>query len=217
MAKIVLADDHGVLREGLAALIERNHPDIEVVGQAATGREAVALACQLTPDVVVMDICMEDMNGIEATRQISRDAPDVRVIGLSMRSERQFVTRMLSAGAAGYVLKDCGFGEVAAAIRAVMAGKVYLSAAVSTMVVRDYVQHLREAEPELASELTPREREVLQLVAEGQSTRAIADKLHVSVKTIETHRRATMGRLGLHSIAELTKYAIREGLTSLDR
>jgi len=214
--RVVLADDHKVMREGLAALIERNHPDIQVVGQAATGRLAVELAVKLAPDVVVMDICMADLNGIEATRQITRDAPAVKVIALSMRSERQFVTRMLSAGAAGYVLKDAGSEEVAGAIRTVAAGKVYLSPVVSTLVVKDYVRCLQAGDLASVPVLTPREREVLQLLAEGRSTREIAGELHVSVKTVETHRRDTMKKLGLHSVAQLTKYAVREGLTSLE-
>jgi len=213
--RILLADDHKIMREGLRSLLDEAL-DMEVVAEAEDGRTAVQLAKKLSPDVIVMDITMPDLNGVEATRQILRDAPRAKVVALSMHSDRQFVARMLEAGASGYVLKDAAFEELATAIRAVVTGRVHLSSRITGLVVEDYVQRLPGTEPKVSSPLTPREREVLQLLAEGKGTKEAARLLHVSPKTIETHRRNIMERLNLHGIAELTKYAIREGLTSLD-
>jgi two-component system response regulator NreC len=213
--RILLADDHKIVRQGLRTLLEQE-PDMEVVAEAEDGRIAVRLARELAPQVVIMDVGMPDLNGIEATRQVLADTPGLKVIALSMHSDRRFVVNMLKAGASGYLLKDSAFEELAAAIRVVMLNKTYLSPGVSDIVIKDYVQGPRE-DSSVFSVLTPREREVLQLMAEGKSTKQIADRLHVSVKTIETHRQQIMTKLGIHSVAELTKYAVREGLSSLER
>jgi len=212
--KILLADDHQIVREGLNAILAK-HPDLKVVGEAADGRTAVRLARDLAPDVVIIDIGMPDLNGIEATRQIVAEVPGVKVIALSMHADKQFVSGMLKAGAAGYLLKYCASEELLQAIQTVRANRVYLSPDLVGLVVEDYVQQLEGRDASAFKVLTPREREVLQLLAEGRTTREIAARLHVSVKTIEVHRKQMMDKLGLQSLAELIKYAIREGLTSL--
>lgn len=213
--RLLLADDHGMFREGLRALIEKQ-TDLEVVGEAANGREAVRLARDLTPTVVVMDVSMPDLNGVEATRRILKRSPKAKVIALSMHSDRRFVVEMLRAGAQGYLLKDCAYDELVRAIRTVAGGRVYLSPRIAGVVLEDCV---RSAAPEAApaSALTARQREVLQLLAEGHGTKQIARRLHVSAKTIDTHRHNIMNRLNIRSVAELTKYAVREGLTTLER
>ena len=220
--RILLADDHQIVREGLRSLLEQ-HPDMEVIGEANDGRLAVEMAQQLSPDVVVMDVGMPHLNGIEATRQITSRGSHVRVVALSMHADRRFMTEMLKAGAKGYLLKDGAFEELATAIRAVVGDQVYLSPRIADVVVDDYVRRSSGAGSGGGGEnagafarLTPREREVLQLMAEGRATKEIAADLKVSIKTIETHRRQIMEKLDIHSVAELTKYAIREGLTSLD-
>ena len=213
--RIILADDHKIMREGLRSLLDKQQ-DIEVVGEAEEGRTTVRLVTDLSPDVVIMDIEMASLNGIEATRQIVAKTPEVRIIALSVHSDRRFITEMLKAGASGYVLKDCSFEELVQAIRAVMANRIYLSPGIADNVIKDYVSFLPRTDFSVFSILTEREREVLQLIAEGKSTKEIALSLHVSVKTIETHRKRIMDKLDIHSIAELTKYAIREGLTSIE-
>jgi len=212
--KILLADDHKIVRDGLRALIE-GQPGMEVAGEAENGRAAVRLARDLSPDAVVMDVAMPDLNGIEATRQIVAEGAGARVIALSMHSDRRFVAEMLKAGASGYLLKDCAFEELTQAIQVVMGGQTYLSPGIASVVVEDYVRHAGEGADAVG--LTAREREVLQLLAEGRSTKQIASRLHVSAKTVETHRQRLMEKLNLHSIADLTKYAVRAGLTSLER
>lgn len=212
--RILIADDHKIFREGLRTLLQ-NRGDIEVIGEAENGRTVVALAAELRPDVIIMDVAMPDLNGIEATRQISGGRVAGKVLALSMHSDSRFVTRMLQAGAQGYLLKDCAFEELALAIDTIVSDGIYLSPGVTGVVVRDYVQHLAEGDAGIAA-LSPREREVLQLVAEGLTTKDIAGKLHISVKTVETHRKQIMDKLEIRSVAELTKYAVREGLTSLD-
>jgi len=212
--RILIADDHKIFREGLRTLLQ-NRGDIEVIGEADNGRTVVALAAGLQPDVIIMDVAMPDLNGIEATRQVSAGRKPAKVLALSMHSDSRFVTRMLQAGAQGYLLKDCAFEELALAIDTIVGEGVYLSPGVTGVVVRDYVQHLAEGDAGIAA-LSPREREVLQLVAEGLTTKDIAAKLHISVKTVETHRKQIMDKLEIRSVAELTKYAVREGLTSLD-
>ncbi|MBW1990848.1 MAG: response regulator transcription factor [Deltaproteobacteria bacterium] len=213
--KIIIVDDHQIVRQGLSTLLAKE-PDMEVVAEAENGRRAVQLSKELSPHVVIMDVNMPDLNGIEATRQILHASPAIKVIALSMHTDRRFVVNMLKAGASGYLLKDCAFEELANAIRLVMANKTYLSPGVSDIVIKDYVQGLATPSSSAFSVLTNREREVLQLMAEGKTTSQIAELLHISVKTVETHRQQVMHKLGIHSIAELTKYAIREGLTSLD-
>ena len=213
--KVLLVDDHALIREGLRSLLEKQ-PDVQVVGEAEDGRRAHELVAELSPDIVIMDVTMPRLGGIEATRQITSEFPSVKVIALSIHSKRRFVADMLSAGAAGYILKECLFDELVQAIQAVAAGGRYLSPRITDVVVDDYVKRLSGgAESPLAS-LTGREREVLQLVAEGKSTKQIAVELHVSTKTIEANRRQIMEKLDMHSVADLTKYAIREGITALD-
>jgi DNA-binding NarL/FixJ family response regulator len=211
---ILLADDHQVVRQGLKSLLDR-YPDLKVVGEAADGRTAVRLAKELSPDVVVMDIGMPDLNGIEATRQLAAGQPVTKIVALSMHADRRFASEMLKAGAKAYLVKDGAFEELADAIRTVMADRVYLSPRVAGTVVDDLV-HGESGGGSAFARLSPREREVLQLMAEGRATKEIAMDLHVSVKTVETHRRQVMEKLNLFSVAELTKYAIREGLTALD-
>lgn len=212
--KIILVDDHKIVRHGLKAAFE-NESDMVVVGEAEDGRSAISLTRDIQPDVVLMDVSMPDLNGIEATRQILSEAPSCKVIGLSMHSHGRYVMGMLEAGAAGFLLKTCSFDELKRAVRSVASGKTFLSADIASLVVDAAITPNRGKEPVLATDLTPREREVLQLIAEGCTTREIAEKLHVSVKTVETHRRQIMNKLNLRSIAQLTKYAVREGLTSL--
>ena len=213
--RILLADDHKITRQGLRSLLDKQQ-DMEVVAEAEDGRTAVRLVGELSPNVVIMDVTMPDLNGVEATRQIVGQSPDVKIIALSMHSDTLFVTEMLRSGASGYLLKDCAFEELARAIHAVVAGKTYLSPSVSGVVVDDYLHRLSKADFSDSQVLTDREREVLQLLAEGKSTKQIALKLHISVKTVETHRRQMMNKLDIHTVAELTKYAIRKGLTSLE-
>jgi len=213
--KVLLVDDHAIIREGLRSLLEKE-PKMEVVADTNDGRKARDLVRELSPDVVIMDITMPELNGIEATRQITAESPRVKVIALSIHSKKRYVADMLSAGAAGYILKECLFNELVQAIRAVVAGGQYLSPRITDVVVSDYVKRLSAAPDSPVATLTSREREVLQLVAEGKPTKQIALELHVSTKTIEANRRQIMEKLNRHSIAELTKYAIREGLTTLE-
>jgi DNA-binding NarL/FixJ family response regulator len=212
--RVILADDHKIIRDGLRSLIEKED-QIEVVAEAKDGRTAVRLAVKLSPDLVIMDIAMPGLNGVEATRQIIASAPQCKVIALSMHADMRYVMEMLKAGASGYLLKDSAFEELSSAIRTVLNNKTYLCPTVSGMVVGDYIQLLQKGDGSVFSTLSAREREVLQLLAEGNSTSQIADRLHLSVKTIETYRQHIMEKLNIHNVAELTKYAIREGLTSL--
>ena len=213
--RILLADDHEIVLEGLSALIEKE-AGMEVVGAVRDGREAVRMARERAPDVVLMDVGMPGLSGVEATRQITSELPAVKVLCLSMHAERRYVSAVIEAGAAGYLLKDCALEELSRALRQVAAGGSYLSPAVAATVLDDYAAHLGGGAPE-ASPLSSREREVLQLLAEGRPTREIAERLHLSVKTVGSHRDRIMKKLGVHSIAGLTKYAIRHGLTSSDR
>jgi DNA-binding NarL/FixJ family response regulator len=212
--RIILADDHQIIRDGLRSLLSKV-PGMLVVAEAANGRDAVSLALEMEPEVVIMDISMPDLNGIEATRQIIAKVPRIKVIALSIHSDQRFVIEMLKAGASGYLLKDRAFEDLVLAIRAVLANRTYLCQEISEIVVGEYVRNLKQTDSSAYSVLTAREREVLQLFAEGNSTAQIAERLNLSVKTIETHRQNIMEKLNLRSIAELTKYAIREGLTSL--
>ncbi|MDP3110816.1 MAG: response regulator transcription factor [Thermodesulfovibrionales bacterium] len=212
--RILLADDHTILREGLCALLAKQR-DFQIVAEVGDGRTAVRLTQELLPDVVVVDVNMPDLNGIEATRQIITDNPGIKVIALSMYSEKQFVVEMLKAGAAGYMLKDSAFEELVHAINCIVKDQIYLSPSITTFVLKDYLQQSSKADYTAFSILTDREREVLQLIVEGKTTKEIASILNVSTKTIETHRQQIMKKLNVHSIAELTKYAIREGITSV--
>jgi DNA-binding NarL/FixJ family response regulator len=212
--RIILADDHKIVLQGLKTLIEQE-PDMEVVGEAEDGLRTVSMVRELIPHVVIMDIKMPDLNGIEATQQILSEVSEVKVIALSMYADRRFVANMLKAGACGYLLKDCAFEELAKAIRLVMSNKTYLSPGIAEIVVKDYATIDTGPSESVFSALTPREREVLRLIAEGKRASQIAGLLNISVKTVETHRQQIIQKLGTRSVAELTKYAIREGLTNL--
>jgi len=210
--RILLAEDHAVMRTGLRLVLERQ-PDFEVVGEASDGREAVALVEQHHPDVVVMDIGMPNLNGIEATRQICNAQPACAVVILSMHSDEAYVLRSLKAGARGYLLKESAESDLISAIRAVQAGKAFFSPVVSRMLVEDYVRQLQDKEIEDSYDLlTPREREILQLIAEGKSNKEVAAILNLSLYTVETHRGNLMEKLNLHTVPELILYAVRKGV-----
>lgn len=213
--RILIADDHQVVREGLKALLD-DPPRFRVIGTASDGREVAALARKLNPDVVIVDIAMPELNGIDATRRMLADNAALRIIALSMHSDKRYISGMLQAGALGYVRKESAFEEMSAAVDAVSQGNVYLGEGVAGVVVNDYRQMIEKSAPTEADPLSAREREVLQLLAEGHRAAEIAARLHVSSKTVETHRRQIMSKLGLDSVAALTKYAIRHGLISLD-
>jgi DNA-binding NarL/FixJ family response regulator len=210
--KVLLADDHRMMRDGLRAVLEK--AGVVVIGEAANGHEAVAEARRLGPDVVVMDIAMPELNGIDATRLLSAEMPGVKVIALSTNADRRYVIAMFEAGAAGYLLKNAAAEELLVALQVVTRGETYLSPAIAAGVVDEAVRRGPSSRPASVRALSTREREVLQLVAEGKSSKEIATTLHIAVPTVETHRRQIMEKLSLRSIAELTKYAIREGLTS---
>jgi DNA-binding NarL/FixJ family response regulator len=213
--QILLADDHKITRDGLKALLD-SQKNMTVIGEAENGRKAVRLAAELQPDVIVMDINMPELNGIEATRQIKSELPEVKIIALSMYSDKRYVVGMLKAGVSGYLLKNCAFDELVSAISAVMNNQNYMSPKIADTVMKGYANILESSDTSPASQLTAREREVLQLIAEGLKTKDIAARIHVSVKTVETHRQQIMRKLNAKSVAELTKIALREGLTSLD-
>jgi two-component system NarL family response regulator len=210
--RIVLADDHRMLREALRAVLEKE-PDIEVVGEAADGHATLQLARKLAPDVVVLDVAMPELSGIDAMSQLASHHPKIRVVALSAYSDRRYVLEMLRAGAAGYVVKAAAGTELLRAIRAVASGRNYLCPEVAGTVIDDVKHRDNPASHGLAA-LGRREREILQLIAEGQRSSAIAKRLFISVATVDTHRRNIMRKLDLHTVAQLTKYAIREGLSS---
>jgi two-component system, NarL family, response regulator NreC len=214
--RILLADDHRIIREGLRSLLQKQS-DMDVVGEAQDGIAAVRLTEKLHPDIVIMDIGMPDLNGIDAARRIITRVKGVKVIALSMHSDKRFVLEMLKAGASGYLLKDCAFEELSNAIRTVSAGQIYLGQRVTGVVVNEYLQNRPVSDSTACKLLSPRETEVLQLLAEGNTTKSIASSLNVSTKTVETHRQQIMEKLNLRSVAELTKYTVKEGLTSLDQ
>ena len=214
---VMVADDHKMMRDGLRMLLNQAK-NIEVVGEAHDGQTAVQMAKKLYPDVIVMDIGMPGLNGIEATRQIVGKSPNTKVVALSMHADRRYVVQMLQAGASGYLHKDNAFEELAVAIQTVMKGKTYLSPDIARNVVEECKRLSgKKDDGSVFTILTDREREVLQQIAEGKATKEIASELSVSVKTIETHRHQIMEKLDLHSVAELTKYAVREGLTVIER
>ncbi len=212
--KVLLVDDHKIVSDSLVPLLN-SQPDIEVVGQASNGRKAVELTQELNPDIVIMDVVMEELNGIEATRHIIAQCPGIKVLILSMQADRRYVTGSLNAGASGYLTKSCSFEELVTAIRKVQENKKYLSPEISGIVIEESLDKSPAAEPSISTVLTMREREVLQLLAEGKSVKQIAEQLFISIKTVHTHRKQIMEKLDIHSIANLTKFAIREGLTSL--
>lgn len=213
--KVLLADGHRMVREGLRALLEKS--GFEVVGEAATGHEALSEAERLQPDAVVMDVGMPELNGIDATRRLTAELPRVRVLALSMNADRRYVIAMLEAGAAGYLLKNSASEELLSALEAIRRGDMYLSPTVAGSVVDRAIQARLPPRISHQRPLSVREREVLQLVAEGKSSKEIGVLLHIAVPTVETHRRQIVEKLNLRTIAELTKYAIREGITSTDR
>jgi len=212
--KILIVDDHQLTREGIRSMLEQEN-DMKVLGEAEDGRSDARMARELVPDIILMDVCMPDMNGIVATSLIRSEFPKIKVIALSMLDDKRFVSNMLRAGASGYLIKDCSFNELTGAIRRVMKNRTYLSPGIMDVVVTDYVRPPADADSPYSPNLSIREKEVLQLVAEGHSTAQIANSLHVSVKTIESHRQRLMEKLNTKGIAGLTKYAIREGLTSV--
>ncbi len=207
--RILLADDHKILREGLVALLEKQ-PDLKILGEAEDGRTAVRMVMQMRPDVVIMDINMPDLNGVEATRQIIKELPGVKVIALSVHSNNYIIKGMLQAGASGYLLKYSSSKELINAIHSVMDKQIYLSPEITGIVVDEYKSSTSES-PSIFSVLTPREREVLQLFAEGKNSREIADSLFLSLKTVGAHRRQIMQKLGVKTLAGLVKYALEEG------
>ena len=209
--KIILVDDHAMLRHGLSRSFEEEK-DIDVVGQAKDGYTAIELVQELSPDLVIMDIGMSGLNGIETTRRISKDWPSVKVIGLSMHSSDKYVREMFRAGASGYLLKDCSFDELVEAVRTVMSGKTYISPAIGDMIIKEYTSK-EDEDKSVFTILSQREREVLQLLAEGQTTKQIGQTLYISPKTVEAHRLRIMDKLQIDNIAQLTKFAIQEGLT----
>lgn len=212
--RIIIANHHQMLRQGLRVLLERE-PDMEVVAEAEDGLETISLVRKFTPHVVIMDVKLPSLNGIDTSRQILTEHAEIKVIALSMHADRHFILNMLKAGAHGYLHTDCPFEELAQAIRFVMSHKTYLSLAVTEVVVQDYMQRIGPDQTGF-SNLTPREREVLLLVVEGKSTKQIAELMHLSIKTAETHRQKIMHKLGMHSVADLTRFALREGLTTLE-
>jgi two-component system response regulator NreC len=212
--RIVLADDHTVMRSGLRLLLERQ-PNLEVVGEAADGKQAVEIAAAQKPDVVIMDIAMPHLNGVEAARQIAQRNPQTAIAILSMHSDESYVIRSLKAGARAYLLKDSAEADLIAAIQAITEGKSFFSPAVRQLLKEDYMHQLAEVGAEDTYELlTPREREVLQLVAEGKSNKEVANLLNLSLYTVETHRTHILQKLNLHSVPELILYAVRKGIIS---
>ena len=211
---VLLVDDHEIMRQGLRLLLEKQ-PDMEVAGEANNGKEAIHLSDELQPDIIIMDVNMSGLDGADATRQIKEDHPDIKVVALSMHSKKGFIVEMLKAGASAYVLKENAFSELVTAINTIITGEVYLSARITRIVIDDYVKDSR-VPGSLQKTLTDRENEVLKLVGDGKTSKEIALILDLSGKTIDAYRRKIMTKLQLDSVAELVKYAIREGLTPLE-
>lgn len=209
--RILLAEDSQLMRDGLAALL-RQEPGMDLVGQAGDGAECVSLARKVRPNVVIMDLAMPRLNGIEATLRILDEAPQTKVIGLSVHDEQRLVSAVIDAGACGYLVKDCAFNELVQAINTVVANQVYISPGIAAILVADYRARRGGADETAFSQLTTREREIVQLLAEGHSTKQISSQLRVSPKTVATHREHAMAKLNINSIAQLTRYAIAEGL-----
>jgi DNA-binding NarL/FixJ family response regulator len=212
--RVLLADDHALVRAGLRMLLDRL-AGVEVVGEAADGQEALALVEKHQPDILLTDVAMPVLNGMELAERVARNFPKTRTIILSMHAEKQYAVKALRVGAAGYLIKDAGTVELELAIRSVAGGEAYLSPAVSKHIVDDYTR-LASAAPESAGPLTPRQREVLKLIAEGLTTKAIAQRMNISVKTAETHRLQLMDRLGIHEVASLVRYAVKNGIVEAD-
>jgi DNA-binding NarL/FixJ family response regulator len=215
MTRVLLADDHALVRAGIRALLEKI-PSIEVVGEAGTGREALELVRSTLPNIVLMDIAMTELGGLEALPRITKDFPSVKVIILSAHASEEYVIRALRDGASGYMLKDSATSELELAINSMIHGKIYLSPSISRTVIDDYLQRVSGAVSPL-EQLTSRQREILQLIAEGKNAKAIAADLDVSIKTVESHRLQLMDRLNIHDVPGLVRYAIRNGLVSAER
>ncbi len=214
--KILIVDDHGLVREGLRLLFEKQD-DMEVIGETSDGRQAVETACKLKPDIVLMDITMPALNGIDAAKKIIDECPNVKIIALSAHCNKSFIADILRAGASGYILKDCLANELIRCVRVVMTGEQYLSPKVAKIVIDEYITDCQSnSDIPLTGKLTSKERELIQLLAENKSNKEAAKLLHVSIKTVDARRRIAMEKLGITGIADLTKFAIREGLTTLD-
>ena len=218
--KVILVDDHSLVRAGIRSLIQ-NISGVEVIAEANNGRDAIRLIDELIPDLVLLDIAMPELNGLEVISRISKDNTETKVIILSMHTNEEYVVQALKAGAAGYLLKDSAPNELEIAVNAVMKGETYLSPAISKHVVDNYLRRIsdvsteKERGPDIFKQLTSRQREILQLIAEGNSTKDIANKLNVSIKTVETHRMQLMDRIGIHDVAGLVRYAIRMGIITV--
>lgn len=212
--KIILADDHQLFREGLANLLA-DFPEIEVIAQAVNGKDAIDKARQLNPDVVIMDINMPDLDGVGATAQLLKEEPDIKVIGLSMHIDKQYIKGMLEAGASGYLFKNCSYDELIKAIQTVHRGKKYLSEKITEILIQEYLTK-EEIGPSTSSELTDRESEILKLIAEGISVSDISNQLFVSIKTINTHKQHILEKLNLKTTTDIIKYALKKGIISLD-
>jgi DNA-binding NarL/FixJ family response regulator len=215
MIRLIIADDHKIMREGICSLLGK-FDDIEIIGEAENGYDVIELAEKLKPEVIIMDIGMPKVNGIEAAKKILASSPIIKIIMLTMHYDRHFMTEAIKAGAMGYLLKDCAFDELINAIHSVVNGNIYVSHILSGTVVKEYVQNIYNNETNIISQLTDKERIILQLVAEGKLSKEIANKLDVSVKTVDTHRNNIMKKVGVSSIAELTKFAIKVGIVKLD-
>ncbi|MCB0166663.1 MAG: response regulator transcription factor [Anaerolineae bacterium] len=214
--RVLLAEDHTIVRKGIRSLLD-DEPDMEVVGEASDGHETVEKTEKLMPDVVLMDITMPHLNGLEATRQIKKLLPDVKILGLTMYTNEEYILQLLQAGASGYVVKQSAPSDLISAIRAVYRGDSFLSPEISKVIIDEYLKQAGQASQETSyDKLTDREREVLQLITEGLSNRDIADKLHISVKTVGVHRTNLMEKLNIHNTIDLVKYAIRKGIIRLD-
>jgi DNA-binding NarL/FixJ family response regulator len=218
--KVILVDDHSLVRAGIRSLIQ-NISGVEVIAEANNGRDAIRLIDELIPDLVLLDIAMPELNGLEVISRISKDNTDTKIIILSMHTNEEYVVQALKSGAAGYLLKDSAPNELEIAVNAVMRGETYLSPAISKHVVDNYLRRIsdvsaeKEKGPDIFKQLTSRQREILQLIAEGNSTKEIANKLNVSIKTVETHRMQLMDRIGIHDVAGLVRYAIRMGIITV--
>jgi DNA-binding NarL/FixJ family response regulator len=211
--KIIIADDHHLVREGLRSILEHD-PDFQIIGEASNGREVVALTKKICPDIILMDVSMPQLNGLEATRQIQRDCPEIKILALSVSEDEEIIRQMLAAGAMGYLTKYANSKELSKAIHTVYNGEMALSPAITRLVVEDYLRWA-DIEQNKPDKLTPREREVLQLIAEGHRNREIADILKISIKTVQAHRSNLMQKLDLHSQGELIKYAIQKKIINL--
>lgn len=215
--KVLLADDHQIIREGLRMLLNA-HDRVEVVGEADNGRKVIAMLRKVMPDVIVMDVSMPELNGIETTARIHKEYPSVKILALSMHADRRFIEGMLKAGASGYLVKDCAATELVSAIEFVTTGEIYLSPKIAGKIIKNFLERSSDSDRNSAGvdSLTSREREILQLIAEGNDSKQIAFELCLSPKTVETHRRNIMEKLNIHNIAKLTKLAIKEGITNLE-